>query len=170
MARGQTHIDFVAGLAIFLVTVLFVAAFMHSILTPFDDQATVVVADRVANDLAGTLLASAGPTSALNERCTLAFFVDGDDTGCNFDNTSSITNQLGIERTFAVNVTLRRNVTGDAAPDVLCYDDGTFGECTGSGSALSVGPPLPDSDRAVAGARRVVLLDGQPTVLVVKVW
>lgn len=57
--RGQTTLDFAAGISVFLLTVIFVFAFVPSLLAPAtgSQPSNTVVADRIATDLAQEELA-----------------------------------------------------------------------------------------------------------------
>lgn len=83
--RGQTQLDFAIGMGIFLITVVFVLAFVPGILAPFESgpQDATVASDRIADDLAtGTLVTESKSPFLLDRECVIGFFAlehtDGD--------------------------------------------------------------------------------------------
>lgn len=166
--RGQTTPDFLVGVTIFLVTVAFVVAFVPQLLAPYQDQDHAPVSERVAGTLAGSLLADAEQPGTLNETCTIAFLTQTGGGDCPFDTSASVTDQVGVESWYGVNVTLSRDVTGGPAPETLCADAGSVGAC--GTDRLAVGPSIPGDHRAVATAQRTVVVDGRDAVLEVTVW
>lgn len=158
--------DFIVAMGIFLLTVSFVVAFVPQMVSPYADQETPVVAERVASDLAEDRLAES--PSVLDERCTLAFFGHADATECPFDATNSLNEQVGVAPWYSVNVTLRRNVTGGPDLEILCGNDGSIGPC--GSDRFAVGPEVPRDSKSVATARRAVYVDGQRAILEVSVW
>lgn len=167
-ARGQTNVDFALGIFVFFVALSFVVAATPQLLAPYENQETPTVAERVESTLAESLLAAGGDSSRLDVGCTGAFFNASPSSDCAFESAESLTDRVGVERTYRVNVTLRWNVTGDADAEVLCYDGGDVGAC-GTGP-LAVGPSVPREHRSVAAERRTVLVGDQPAVLEVRVW
>lgn len=168
--RGQTTPDFVIGISVFLVTIAFIVAFIPQMLVPYQDQDHAAVTERVAGTLTGTLLGSVESESAsvLNESCTVAFLTQTDGTGCPFNTTTALTTQVGIESHYAVNVTLKRDVAGGPAPDILCANDGAIGTC--GTDRLAVGPSVPTDSRSVATTQRTVFINGTDATLEVTVW
>lgn len=160
--RGQTAIDFLAGMTVFLVTIGFVLNFIPGVFQPFDGDTGP---DMVAADRSGALLAESalvddvGAPGVLNETCTAEFFDgDGDTADCSFESDSDDLNDaLGIDDATEVNVTIEngtgiRTVEGDSGP-----------------VAAEVGrAPPPTAD--VVTATRVVLLEGEQGKLNVRVW
>jgi len=159
MERGQTTTDYAVGASIFLLVVVGVFAFLPSVFAPFslDGGASMVVADRTANALAGSALAADAtrPTRA-NATCTEGFF-DGDGAvpaGCNYDaDAADLHSALGLDDRRSVNVT----VTGQAGVASL------------NGTVLRTGPPVPERGDVVA-ASRLLLLDGSQHTLTVRVF
>ncbi|MDS0298483.1 hypothetical protein NDI76_06995 [Halogeometricum sp. S1BR25-6] len=162
--RGQTTIDFVVGISIFLLVVAFVVLFVPGIFDPFDGTSRTQAADRFAATLASDALGDPATPATLNATCTGAFFeqmqTNADATAaCGFDATAdTVAAALGTDR-YDVNVTV--------------FDGGSVAELDdpagGPAVALSAGPPVPDNE-AVATTRRVVLLDGRTHQLAVRVW
>lgn len=169
-ARGQTLPDFVVGIAIFLVTVTLVVQFVPQLMLPYEGQERPVVAQRVASDLGGDLLAAGGAPSELNETCTIAFFEQSDGDGCPFDTGDDVTAQVGITPTYSMNVTLRDAPSDEPDSEVLCNESESVEECQSGGTRLEVGPPVPETDASVAIARRGVHVDGTGAVIEVGVW
>lgn len=175
--RGQTSLDFLIGIGVFMLTVAFVVGAIPGLIEPFSGgQETPLVADRITSEVVGGMMVDAGRSSALNETCTYAFFDDsfGDGDACalSFDaSDDDLPERLGIDDGYSVNVTIQRDVTGDADREVLCTDGETVGECgTLAGSErLAIGPP-PANLRSVVSTRRTAYLDGKDVTVVVKVW
>lgn len=166
--RAQTLPDFVVAVAVFLLAITFVVAFVPQLTAPYEEQERPIMAERIASDLSGALLAESGTSIRVNESCTRAFFRQTNASGCPFDPTKATTEQLGVESHYVVNVTLERNVSGGPEPEILCADDDTIGPC--GSERLAIGPPVPEGDRSVAVARRTVHVDGEAAVLEVRVW
>lgn len=167
--RGQTNIDFVVGIVVFLLAFSFVVAATPQLLAPYDDQETSVVAERVTSTLADSLLVDGGEPGTLDPTCIDVFFTSGTCPTATFDPADSPQERVGVEETYRLNVTLQWNVTGDASQEVLYYDssDDTVGP-TGD-YRLVVGPPVPDSS-SVASERRTVTVGDQPATLLVRMW
>lgn len=168
--RGQTLPDFAVGIAIFLITVSAVFLFVPQLTLPYEGQERPVVVQRVASDLSADLLAAETPPSALNETCTLAFFNGTGGDSCPFDAGAPVTEQVGVESTYSVNVTLRDAPSDDRDSERLCEVGGSIDDCDDGGTPLSVGPPLPEDGRSVALARERVFVNDTEAVLEVGVW
>lgn len=166
--RGQSSIDFVLGMAVFFLTLTFVVALLPELMSPFEDPAGAVVADRALGTLSGGLLASETP-GTLAEPCAADFF-GGAGTDCAFDANTPTPELLGVSDDYRVNVTLQRRAGPNATLAVACYDGSDVLDCTGGGDRLARGPPTPDGSRTVRSARRVVRMDDQPLLLTVRVW
>ena len=150
--RGQTGLDYLVGIGVFLLTVGFVLAFLPGTLTPFTDGTEQpVVADRAADTIVVGLAAGAEP-NVLNTTCTLTFFGAENTADCAF--TSGATpDELGLPEFTRVNVTLERSVAGTTVRDVR----------------YATGPRVPTNEPVVT-ATRTVYVDGADAVLVVRVW
>jgi hypothetical protein len=150
--RGQTGLDYLVGIGVFLLTVGFVLAFVPGTLTPFTASAAQpMVADRAADTLVAGLADGPEP-NVLDTTCTLAFFGVGSDPGCAFA-SGATADELGLPEFTRVNVTLERSVAGTAVRDVR----------------YTTGPSVPTTEPVVT-ATRAVYVDGQDAVLVVRVW
>lgn len=169
-ARGQTLPDFVVGIAIFLVTVTLVVQFVPQLILPYEGQERPVVAQRVASDLGGDLLAAGGMPSELNETCTIAFFEQSDGDACPFDTGDDVTAQVGITSTYSMNATLRDAPSDAPDSEVLCDVGDSVDDCSSGGARLEVGPPVPATDESVAIARQRVHVNGTGAVIEVGVW
>lgn len=165
--RAQTLPDFVVGVAIFLIAVGFVFAFLPQMTTPYQDQEEAAVAERSASDLSQSLLAEPG-AAGLDEACTVAFFDGSVEPGCSFDGTDPLEEQLGISSRYSVNVTLEESASGGPGSETLCGDEGEIGSC--GSERLALGPSVPGDGRSVASARQAVHVDGDDAVLEVSVW
>jgi len=86
--RAQTTLDFATGVGIFLVVVASVFAFVPGMLEPFasSTQEETAAANRIADNVAGSLLADPDEPYLLDPVCTQAFFHD-DPENTNGDNT-----------------------------------------------------------------------------------
>lgn len=179
--RGQTGVDFLVGIGVFLLTVGFVVAFVPGILAPFsDDQELPLVADRAADTVVGDLLAGPEP-SVLDVACTLEFFGVGSGGGCSLvpdPSGDGLATELGLSSTgggryntqYHVRVSLEPNVPDDPDRGVLCGTDAPSVHTCGAGTRLEIGPRVPTSTDSVVTATRVVYVDGQDAILVVRVW
>lgn len=171
--RAQAGIDVLVGVGVFMIAVGFVFGFVPTMIDPFaDDQETPLVADRVASQIVDGMMAEAGRSTLLNETCTYAFFNDsrGDGADCAvpYDETESdLSKRLGIDSSYSVNVTIRRNVSGDPAPEVLCTDGTDVRSCSSGLDRLAIGPE-PPADGTVVAARRTRFLDDKDVLVVVK--
>lgn len=165
--RGQTNIDFVLGIVVFLLAFSFLVAATPQLLAPYEEQETPLVAERVASALADSLLAERGNPGFLDAGCTSVFFNVSSASDCPFQSDESLTDRVGVEQTYRVNVTLKWNVTGDSDLEVLCYD-GDVGTC--GTDPLAIGPSVPRKHRSVAVERRTVVVGDQPAILEVRVW
>lgn len=169
--RGQTTIDFLVGIGVFMVTFGFVVGFIPSVVAPFaDNQEPPVVADRVVSTLTDDLLASQS-SGVLNTSCTLAFFDDSlSSSECSFDNSNDLTDRVGITSRYRLNISLIHADTTGGTADPLCTDGATVQPCSDGGERLAVGPTLPRDSNAVTTAARTVRVDQTTAVLVVRVW
>ncbi|GAA0308334.1 DUF7287 family protein [Halarchaeum salinum] len=125
--RGQTTLDFAAGVSVFLVTVIFVFAFVPSLLAPVSSgqPSNTVVADRIATDLAQEELAVEGHPYTL----------DGpiDDQDQRLENARG---NISVPPGTFVNLTLR-NADMDTGPPVPS-NGSTPGENTATAVAWRV--------------------------------
>lgn len=139
--RGQTAVDFLAGITVFLITIGFVFSFVPGMFQPFDTDtgSSMVAADRGAALLVEDVLVDdVREPGVLNETSTAEFFdVDGDD----------LNEALGIADHRTVNVTIE----------------------SGGVTVHSTGPAPPSTADAVV-AERLVLVDGDQETLFIRVW
>ena len=158
--RGQTVLDFVVGMSVFLVAVGFTFAFVPSLLEPYavGEGATVIVAERGAarlaeSSLAEPSLAGAGSTATLSHACTLGFFDEtapGAATGSDCAWTASADDlhaELGVDDLRGLNLTVSQH----GAIERLDSDDGTA-------VPMRAGPAPPNST-SVSAASRIVTID-----------
>lgn len=183
--RGQTSIDFAIGVVLFVVTVSFVATFIPGMFEPFSggDQENVVVGDRVATDLATSLLVASTDDGSLepyvlDQTCTSALFRGTSPPGCAFDG-STLAERVGIDPDRGINLTVRGDLDGDGVAGLLC--ENTKGEvverrpATACVSDTVYAAGEAPGDRTVSSSRRVVAIDadGRRTLdalLEVRVW
>lgn len=171
--RGQTNLDFVLGVSIFVIAVVFVWLLVPNLFGTFTTEAThgeSLAADRAANRLAMDALANTPGQTEINEECVAAFF-DGtaSSQGCGFDNSDSLSDQLGLDSHQSINVTIEF-----ANGTVMCWngpDEEGFSAppCPSDGQLLARGTQ-DGSNSDVSVAQRVVSIDDQRAVIVVRVW
>jgi hypothetical protein len=142
--RGQTTMDFAAGISIFLVTVAFAFAFVPGIIAPFADAGTAdpVTANRIADDVATDRFTAPGNEYVLDAELAADFFSDPD-----------AVDRLAVPEYRTVNVTVE-NATGIA---------------TVGGERAAVGSKTPP-DGDVTTAWRSVTVDDRRLELIVRVW
>jgi len=178
--RGQTTIDFAIGTSVFLVVVAFVVAFVPGIFQPFTGgpQGELAGIDRVADTVVYDLLddGSDDGRATLDRECTISFFDNDDtDTGCEFDDSESFAQQVGLSAGQHANVTVVGGEPGapGGGPNPVCTDGERVTVSTGatcsSGVALETGEPVPPDGASVIG-RRVVSVDGTTATVVVRMW
>ena len=170
--RGQTGVDFVVGMGVFLVAVAFVMSFVPGMMTPFGDgNGAPMIADHVADELVYGALADHARPSTLDEQCTLAFFGLNTTTGCPFDDPANATDWLGVPTGYHLNVTVERYVGGGTGPERLCGSSVAVTTCTSpTDERLVWGEEVPVTSASVTTASRVVYLDGEDAVVLVRVW
>lgn len=156
--RGQTAIDFLAGMTVFLVTIGFVLNFVPGVFQPFeaDTGPDMVAGDRGAALLAeSALVDDVSAPGVLNETCTAEFFdADGDVGTCDFESDAADLNDaLGVDGTAGLNVTIE--------------DDGGVRSVQGESTEAGRAPP---ETADVVTATRIVLLDDEQGTLHVRVW
>jgi hypothetical protein len=171
--RGQTNLDLLIGVSVFVITAGFVLATASGMADPFvGGQETPLVADRSTALLAEGMFATSGSPGALNETCTFGFFNESMGAGtCSIPYNASepdLSERLGLSSRYSVNVTVRRNTTGDPEPDVLCTDGGSVRACPDT-TRLAAGRTPPDSGSTYS-ASRGAYIDGKDVVIEVVVW
>lgn len=171
--RGQTNIDLLVGVFVFLVAVgvaLATASAMTDSLV--DDPASPLAADRTAELLAEGMFAPPGASESLEASCVVGFFNESMGTGtCAVaynESESDLGARLGLPTRYAVNVTVHRPVTGDPGSEVLCTDGGSAGACPGT-TRLAAGSAPPDSAPRIR-SRRGAVLDGRDVIIEVVLW
>lgn len=169
--RGQTPIDFVVAMGLFLTVLAVTVWFLPGLLAPTtgaSDHSTVT--DRSVTRIAGPLLGVPGTPSTLNGTCTVAFFGGPGGSACPFNPSDPVADRVGLSSGYQLNVTVERNVTGGPEREVLCMDAGGLGACTGSGTRLATGPAPPADGGSTTTAYRVVALENRTVRLNVRVW
>ncbi|GAA0198410.1 hypothetical protein ACFFQF_15160 [Haladaptatus pallidirubidus] len=148
--RGQTSIDFLVGMSVFLLTVAFVFATLPNTFAPFtgDDSSELLGTDRVASHLTEGTLAQQNRPGVLNGTCTEQFF--GTSGACHPSNLNAA---LGVGANERVNVTIE---SSGAIRDI-------------GGTQLSAGPTTPTNGSVVV-ASRLVSIDGEEYELYVRTW
>lgn len=160
--RGQAAVDFLAGMAVFLITVGFVLGAVPGMLQPFESEtgANMVAAERSAATLVEDLLVErVDAPGVLNETCTATFFdANGDTADCRFTaDASSMNRALGLSDSATANVTIT------SGGSVLSVDG------PGGPVPAAAGPsPPPTADVVVSN--RLALVDGTRGTVAVRVW
>lgn len=156
--RGQTGFDFLVGMSVFLITVGIVFTFAPGMFTPFDTNtgSTMVIADRSASLLAEDLLVEdVSRPGVLNATCTTEFFdADGAVADCRFDDDADDLHAALVTDEFR-----GLNVTVESSGSILSVN----------GDPLAAGRTPPSTADVVVG-KRAVLVDGEQSVLLVRVW
>jgi hypothetical protein len=174
--RGQTTLDFVIGVAIFLAAVLFTFGFVPGLLEPFDtvENENPTLSDRYADTLSQDLLGSPTQPHVLDRYCTVEFFEDGGTAPASCDYAGeTLGERLGLPEAQQVNVT----VTGDSDAQ-LCWTESTAAtggpglteSCSGGDVVLSAGEQQPSIGQTTITARRTVSLHDRSVTLTVVVW
>jgi hypothetical protein len=171
--RGQTVLDFVVGMSVFLIAVGFTFAFVPSLLEPFTagEGAKVIVAERGAAHLVETSLSAGAPSAALHAGCTREFFGgDAAADACAWDHDAAALNdELGVRSVRGLNVT----VTSAGAPVGIDADGAVAPADTvdeTAGAAVLTGGPAPPPSASVSAGSRIVDLDGETYRLTLRVW
>jgi hypothetical protein len=139
---GQVSIDFLTGITVFLLALLFMLNFVTSTIVPFTNDGGVnsATVERASDRLYTDLLTSEDkPRGVLNETVTQDYF--------NNRNEEDMKRDLGIEAARSLNITITNASSGDI------YDIG--------GDDLTAGDPLPDGGAFDSTSRiRVAYLEG----------
>ncbi|WP_459877870.1 DUF7287 family protein [Halorubrum gandharaense] len=154
--RGQTVLDFVVGMSVFLLAVGFTFAFVPSLLEPFTagEGAKMVVAERSAAHLAETSLAAGSTPAVLSTECTRDFFDEVPNDDCNWEHSAAdLSAELGVVDHHGLNVTVA-NSSGSHSID----------------SVPLVAGDEPPPGASVSTGSRMVDLDGETYRLTVRVW
>lgn len=170
--RAQMPIDFLTGMVLFLTVVGFFFLFTPGLMSPSEDvQEETLVADRVAEQLVTYHLGTPS-TATLDTDCAIWFFTDGTDGSCAGDSLDGATlnERVGVHSRYAVNVSLRANVTGDAEREILCTDGASVTDCSSGGTSIAVGPTHVSGEGSLATAQRHVTVDGRDALVVVQLW
>lgn len=175
------------GVAIFLTAMVFTFAFAPGMLTPFtkSGQQDTVTVDRVANQVGQDTLGSPARPYVLDRHCTVEFFnrSNPDDThtaptgsaDCRWDD-GTLYEQLGLKDRANVNVTIKGNLTGGTASEILFWngDDRRFEEMPGASSSndvpLQTGDVPPERNDATVSATRVAGLNETDVTIEVILW
>lgn len=159
--RGQTSIDFLVGMSVFLITIGVIFAFLPGMFEPFADGSGVgmIVSERTATWLSEDALVVA-PTApgVLNATCTAEFFdAEEDVDGCRFGSDASNLNEvLPVDSRARINVTIESN-----GISTLHHQDETVELARGQ---------EPTRDAAVVVSNRIVSIRETNHRLVVRVW
>ncbi len=151
---GQMHIDYLIGIAIFLVSIIFVFSYTSGLFTPFQSNSDEVtlIADRVATNIVEQNMSEGRPgaTNLLNGTKVNEFF---NYTNNNYEDTLDLAGMNGTYLRYDLNITL---------------EDST-------GVVRSAGKALPEQGN-IGQTIRVVMLRDENTgnisqaILAVRVW
>jgi len=148
---GQAFLDYLVGVSIFLLSLIFIFHFIQGIFTPFlsSSEAITVIADRVGDNILEELADNNVGFPMLNKTRIDAFFNESLNTSnSNYSNTISMLGLNGSVGRYELNVTLD----------------------TQNGVALRGGMPLPE-DRNIAQTLRVVSeAELGISILSIRVW
>jgi hypothetical protein len=150
---GQMHIDYLIGIAIFLVSIIFVFSYTAGLFTPFQSNSDEVtlIADRVATNIVEQNMSEGRPgaTNLLNGTKVNEFF---DYTNNNYQDTLDLAGMNGTYLRYDLNITLENST-----------------------KTMSAGKSLPERGN-IGQTIRVVLLRDENTgnisqaILAVRVW
>jgi hypothetical protein len=153
---GQMHIDYLIGIAIFLVSIIFVFSYTSGLFTPFQSNSDEVtlIADRVATNIVEQNMSEGRPgaTNLLNGTKVNDFFNYANISN-NYEDTLDLAGMNGTYLRYDLNITL---------------EDST-------GAVRSAGRALPEQGN-IGQTVRVVLLRDENTgnisqaILAVRVW
>ncbi len=119
---GQMHMDYLIGIAIFLVSITFVFSYTAGLFTPFQSNSDEVtlIADRVATNIVeqNMSVGRPGATNLLNGTKVNDFFNYADS---NYQNTLDMLGMNGTYLRYNLNITLEDNtgitrLTGESLP------------------------------------------------------
>lgn len=173
--RGQTTLDFLIGILVFIAVVAFVFLFVPGILEPFGggDGEDPAVADRIANSLSNEKLGQADNARprTIDRQCTVEFF-KGENGGpppeCVIEGDGKT-----IEERLSLSSLERVNITISNSSGVLFWDSDDARWVTENGediTPLKGGDNLPEDRSATITSTRVVSLQGEPVTIRVRVW
>ncbi|MDP2767502.1 MAG: hypothetical protein Q8O41_08650 [Candidatus Methanoperedens sp.] len=165
---AQITIDYIAGIGIFLLSVVFVFQFVYGLFIPFQsgsDKATLA-ADRASTVLVEQML-HADTSGALNviDQGKLYSF---NNTKLNYSNQTNYTNTLREIGLFSNQTVFDLNI-------MVAYPNGTVMNQSGPNFPLVSGPALPDNTD-IGQTKRLVLIVNSSTgynetaILSVRVW
>ena len=197
--RAQSVFDYSIGISIFVVVILGVLLFVPTAFASFggsgNGPADGLTAQRGADHLTGSILASSGGESDFSFGCTLLLFrgsashpsVDRSPAECGFQPGASLASKLGYTDTQPANVTIEADIDSDPDREILCWDsdanpptsdadsdvlkgvgDGDCGDAAAD-VPLSRGSSAADNGN-FAAAERYGTLKNQPVYVVVRVW
>ena len=132
--RGQTGLDFLVGMSVFLLAVGFVFLFLPTMFDPFVGSGTsnALVADRSAAHLTENVLVDPEKPGDLNETKAAAFFDACDEEGINellgvglqrvnvtLEHAGSVVDSCGPAYTERDSVTASQRILSDSENDLL---------------------------------------------------
>jgi hypothetical protein len=173
--RAQSVLDFAVGVSLFLIVVVGVFAFIPTAFGAVSDDGgadgeDAVAAERVADYLVETALASSDASVELDRFCTLAYFEDAD--RCGFESGNTLAADSALAETQPLNVTIEGETSdGDDERELLCWTGSGLDKVAscGTGTPLTAGSSAAANENFVA-ATRVARFDGRTVFVVVRTW
>lgn len=118
--QGQTTLDFVFGISVFLITVSFVVLFLPGLITSFNtpsEDGNNIQAERTADHLVGSVLSGDQENTrdtALSQACTTAFFNTATNppsqcgfTSALYENGRLDQTKLGLDKSTQIHIQLQ---------------------------------------------------------------
>lgn len=161
--RGQTLHDFAIGMAVFLLVLGYVFAFVPSLFAPFtpETDSTAIRVDRTADTLTrDVLVENDSELGVLNVTCTTYFFNGSQPNGCARLSTP-------VDQTYAHELT---GLPPSTTINVTMVRTGSIATYQGTGDTLAFGPTVEGLGDRVIRAVRIVMFDGKDYQFVVRIW
>lgn len=164
---AQVTIDYIAGIGIFLIAIVFVFQFMYGLFIPFQsgsDKVTLA-ADKASMVLVERALHVDKSGANIIDESKLYYF---NNTKINYANQANYTATLRELGLFSTEAVFDMNIS-------VAYTNGTIAKQNGTNFPLISGPSLPDNTD-IGQTKRLVLIINSSTgynetaILSVRVW
>lgn len=160
--RGQTQLDFAAGVTIFIAATVIVLALFPVYLLPFQENHDHAKVDRVAESFISQVNHDDYSDSTLDLHCTSAYFAqfksdvtNKDTSTCRFNSFSTPQQAAGVSSNTGINITVQ--------------EIGTSTPITRNGVEFSVGDN-PQASDVYTSQRIARLTDDTNVKVIVYVW